>query len=154
VAATLFAVAATALLGVGLELVLWRPMRHRGAGLVALLITSIGLALVLRHAVFLLWGQPRRYDTDVFQVYDLGVIRLSRSQLLVVAIAAAASPPSLAVAMSESRVWSSRWPALWTSKRVPPDRHQRSSVGAEAGQRRGMSPRSGGAPPPSRTPHR
>jgi neutral amino acid transport system permease protein len=65
VAATLFAVAATALLGVGLELVLWRPMRHRGAGVVALLITSIGLALVLRHAVFLLWGPAPAVTTPM-----------------------------------------------------------------------------------------
>src|SRR3954447_2574823 len=43
-----FAMATTALLGVAFELVLWRPMRARGAGLLQLLLTSIGLALVIR----------------------------------------------------------------------------------------------------------
>src|SRR5919106_5558617 len=31
--------------------------------------------------------RPRRYDVDVFQVYDLGVIRLSKSQLVVIGVA-------------------------------------------------------------------
>jgi neutral amino acid transport system permease protein len=88
VVACLFAMAATAVLGVVLELILWRPMRRTGAGLVSLFITSIGLALVLRAAVFLIWGsQPRRYNVNVFQVYTIGSIRLSLSQIAAIAIA-------------------------------------------------------------------
>jgi neutral amino acid transport system permease protein len=91
VLAVLYAVAMTALLGIALELVLWRPMRGKGAGMVNLFITSIGLALVIRHLLFLGWGaRPRRYDVDVFQVYELGPIRLSQSQLVAVGIALAA----------------------------------------------------------------
>ena len=86
--AALFAMAATAAAGVVLEFVLWRPMRGRGAGLVSLFIVSIGLALVLRHVIFLVWGsESRKYDVDVFQVYDLGPIRLSLSQIVVIAVA-------------------------------------------------------------------
>jgi branched-subunit amino acid ABC-type transport system permease component len=78
----------TALLGLALEFTLWRPLRHKGAGLISLFIVSIGLALVLRHVIFLAWSaRPRRYDVDVFQVYDLGVIRLSQSQLVVIGVA-------------------------------------------------------------------
>lgn len=86
--AVLFAMAATAALGVVLEFVLWRPIRRRGAGLISLFIVAIGLALVLRHVIFLIWGsRPRRYDVDVFQVYELGPIRLSLSQIVVIAVA-------------------------------------------------------------------
>lgn len=88
IVAVAFALAATALLGVALEFALWRPMRNKGAGIVSLFITSIGLALVVRHVIFMYWGgQPRRYDVDVFQVYDLGIIRLSLSQLTAVVVA-------------------------------------------------------------------
>jgi neutral amino acid transport system permease protein len=88
VAAVAFAIALTALLGVTLEFVLWRPMRNKGAGIINLFITSIGLALVVRHLIFMQWGgQPRRYDVDVFQVYDLRIFRLSLSQVVAIAVA-------------------------------------------------------------------
>lgn len=88
VLAVTFAIVAGALLGLSLEFALWRPLRNRGAGLISLFIVSIGLALVLRHALFLGWGaRPRRYDVDVFQVFDLGIIRLARSQLIVIGVA-------------------------------------------------------------------
>lgn len=88
VTATLFAVLATALLGVALEFALWRPLRRKGAGMVNLLITSIGVALVVRHAIFLgFGGSSRVYDVDVYQVYRLGFVRLSRGQIAVVVIA-------------------------------------------------------------------
>ena len=88
VAAVAFAIILTALLGVSLEFVLWRPMRNKGAGIISLFITSIGLALVVRHLIFMQWGgQPRRYEVDVFQVYDLGIFRLSRSQVVAIALA-------------------------------------------------------------------
>jgi neutral amino acid transport system permease protein len=91
VVAVLFAMVMTALLGIIVELILWKPMRAKGAGIISLFITSIGVALVLRHLIFLKWGaSPQRYDVDVFQVYDLGVIRLSLTQILVITVAASA----------------------------------------------------------------
>ncbi len=91
VGAVLFAMAMTALLAIALEFVLWRPIRNKGAGIVSLFIVSIGLALVLRNAI-LIWrgGGPRRYEIDVFQVYELGPIRLSLSQIVVIAVASTA----------------------------------------------------------------
>src|SRR4051795_4577591 len=59
-AAIPFAMATTALLGVFFELVLWRPMRARGAGLLQLLLTSIGLALVIRSAIQYVWSTDVR----------------------------------------------------------------------------------------------
>lgn len=91
VLAALAAVAATAVLAAGLEFALWRPLRRKDAGLFSFFIAAIGLALVLRHVVFLVGDPgPRRYDVDVFQVYDLGGVRLSQSQLIAVGIAFAA----------------------------------------------------------------
>lgn len=91
VLAALAAVAATATLAAGLEFALWRPLRRKGAGLFSFFIAAIGLALVLRHVVFLVGDpRPRRYDVDVFQVYDLGGVRLSQSQLIAIGIAFAA----------------------------------------------------------------
>jgi neutral amino acid transport system permease protein len=88
VLAALAAVAATAALAAALEFSLWRPLRRKGAGLFSLFIAAIGLALVLRHAVFFVGeARPRRYEVDVFQVYELGPIRLSQSQLIAVGVA-------------------------------------------------------------------
>jgi len=88
IVAAIAAMVMTALLGILLELGLWRPIRRKGAGIVSLFIVSIGLALVLRNSI-LLWqgGAPRRYDVDVFQVYELGPIRLSLSQIVVIVVA-------------------------------------------------------------------
>jgi neutral amino acid transport system permease protein len=83
----LAAVVATAALSIALESVLWKPMRRKGAGLFTLFVTSIGLAFVLRHAIFLFaTAEPRVYGVDVLQVYDIGGIRLSKTQIVAVAI--------------------------------------------------------------------
>ena len=62
--AVFFAMAMTAILGVALERVMWRPMRQRGAGMLQLLLMSIGLALVIRYGLQFFYGhgaaQPRR----------------------------------------------------------------------------------------------
>jgi branched-subunit amino acid ABC-type transport system permease component len=82
---------ATAALSVGLDAVLWRPLRARRAGFMSLFLVSIGLALVLRQALFLAAGpQPRSYDVDPYKVYVLGSVRLSGSQGVAVVVAAVA----------------------------------------------------------------
>jgi branched-subunit amino acid ABC-type transport system permease component len=89
--AAALAMLATAALSVGLDVVLWRPLRARRAGFMSLFLVSIGLALVLRQALFLVAGpQPRSYDVDPYKVYVLGSVRLSGSQGVAVAVAAVA----------------------------------------------------------------
>src|SRR5215203_2212292 len=56
IVAAVLAMVATAILSLGLEGVLWRPLRARRAGFMSLFLASIGLALVLRQAIFLLSG--------------------------------------------------------------------------------------------------
>jgi branched-subunit amino acid ABC-type transport system permease component len=90
VLAAALAMVATALLSIGLEGVLWRPLRARRAGFMSLFLASIGLALVLRQAIFLVAGpQPRSYDVDPYKVYVLGSVRLSGSQGVAVVVATA-----------------------------------------------------------------
>src|SRR5919201_4262065 len=89
VAAALLAMLATAVLSVVLELVLWRPLRARSAGFMSLFLVSVGLALVLRHVIFLVAGpQPRSYDVDPYKVYVLGSVRLSGAQGTTIVVAA------------------------------------------------------------------
>lgn len=88
VAATGAAIVAALVLSVALELVLWRPLRRKGAGFMSLFIASIGLALVLRNVLFLsATAEPRTYPVDVFQVYALGSLRISKTQAIAVAAA-------------------------------------------------------------------
>jgi neutral amino acid transport system permease protein len=91
VLAAVGAVVVTALFATVLEFALWRPLRRKQAGLFSLFIAAIGLALVLRHVIFLVAdARPRRYGVDVFQVYEVGPIRLSQSQAVAVGIALSA----------------------------------------------------------------
>ena len=90
VAGIVGAILATAVLAVGLDYILWRPLRRRQAGLVSLLLTSIGLALVLRHAIFWVVGaNPRQYPLDLLRVFELGPVRLSLSQVIALVLASA-----------------------------------------------------------------
>jgi branched-subunit amino acid ABC-type transport system permease component len=91
VAATAVAMAATLTLSVLLELVLWRPMRRRRAGLLSTFITAIGLALVLRQSLFLAAGaDSRSFSVDEFSVYQFGSVRLAQSQFVVLLVSTAA----------------------------------------------------------------
>jgi neutral amino acid transport system permease protein len=54
--AVTLALVAVATLSVVLDLIMWRPARRKGGGLVTLLIMAIGLALVLRNVIIIFWG--------------------------------------------------------------------------------------------------
>src|SRR4029079_603319 len=91
IASAAFAMVAGAVLAVALDVVLWRPLRLRRAGFMGLFLASIGVALVLRQAILLVWGpQPRAYDVDPFRVYVIGDVRLSLAQVATIVAAAAA----------------------------------------------------------------
>ena len=89
VLAAVIAMAATALLSVALEFVLWRPLRAKSAGFMSLFLVSVGLALVLRHVIYLVAGpQPRTYAVDPYKVYVIGSARLSGAQGIAIVVAA------------------------------------------------------------------
>jgi neutral amino acid transport system permease protein len=89
--ATLLAMLAAASLSVGLDLVLWRPLRARRAGFMSLFLASIGLALVLRQSLLLAAGpQPRAFHVDPYKVYVVGSVRLSQAQFIAIVVAVSA----------------------------------------------------------------
>ena len=89
VLAAVLAMAATAFLSVALELVLWRRLRAKSAGFMSLFLVSVGLALVLRHVIYLVAGpQPRTYAVDPYKVYVIGSARLSGAQGIAIVVAA------------------------------------------------------------------
>lgn len=92
VAAALLAIAASAALAGTGELVIWRRMRARRAGLLQLLLITIGLAFLLRNGIQLVAGSgPRSLDVDTTSAIDLGGgVRVGTTQLVVVAIGLAA----------------------------------------------------------------
>src|SRR6476469_8908404 len=82
---------ATAVLSLGLDVVVWRPLRARRAGFMSLFLASIGLALVLRQALLLAYGpQPQTYRVNQYKVYVLGTVRLSQAQFITIIVAAVA----------------------------------------------------------------
>ncbi len=74
----------------GLEKVLWRPMRRRGASTVHLLIISIGLALVLRHIIFWVFGSGVYRYMPVSRRIDFGPFSLTPQDAVIVAGSAVA----------------------------------------------------------------
>lgn len=87
VAAILFAMATTALLGLLSERLMWRPMRSKGAGLLQLLLMSIGLAFVIRSGIQWFWGtQIRTLDVNVTDSVTFLGLRIGQTELMVVVV--------------------------------------------------------------------
>ena len=87
VAGIAFAMVTTALLGVFFERVMWGPMRARRAGLLQLLLMSIGLAFVIRALVQYIWSTDvRLLDVNATATVDFLGLRIGRTELIVIAI--------------------------------------------------------------------
>jgi neutral amino acid transport system permease protein len=89
VVAFLGALAAVAALGLLLEYGIWAPMRRRGAGIMQLLLLSIGLAFVVRNMILFEWSSAvRSLDVDQFQTWNpFGGVRITAIQVTVIATA-------------------------------------------------------------------
>ncbi len=97
-------VLAIGVLGMLLEFGYWRPMRRRKAGAFAMLLSSFGLALVMRGVLFIVASaQPRAYNVDKFQSYSIFGIRISQSELIAVAVGLVAVI-GLALLLSRTRL--------------------------------------------------
>jgi branched-subunit amino acid ABC-type transport system permease component len=104
VPAALLGMLATAVLSLGLDVVLWRPLRARRAGFMSLFLASIGLALVLRQVLLLAYGpQPQMYNVDQYKVYVIGSVRLSQAQFVTI-IAATAAIVAVGLFLSRSTI--------------------------------------------------
>ena len=82
-----FAIATTALLGIALEKIMWAPMRSRGAGMLQLLLMTIGLAFVIRYGIQFVWGtELRQLDVNNTDTVNFLGLRIGRTQLIVVVV--------------------------------------------------------------------
>ena len=85
--AVFFGMALTAALGVFFERVMWGPMRARKAGLLQLLLMSIGLAFVIRYVIQYIWGtQIRSLAVNNFATVEFLGLRIGRTELIVVIV--------------------------------------------------------------------
>ena len=87
--AAILGVILTALFGGFQNRVLWKPLRKRGTGLIAMMIVSIGLAILLRNLyLFFYGGEKKAYDEFVgLAGINFGPVALTPSDLVAVAIA-------------------------------------------------------------------
>ncbi|MFS0884630.1 ABC transporter permease subunit [Aeromicrobium sp. 179-A 4D2 NHS] len=69
---------------------LWRPLRNRGTGLIAMMIVSIGLGLLLRNLFQYFFGaSTRSYSEYTSQrAHDFGLFDLSDKEIVIMLIAA------------------------------------------------------------------
>jgi branched-chain amino acid transport system permease protein len=88
VIAAVLGIALTAAISGGIDLGLWRPLRRRKTGLIAMLVISIGLAFVIRHVVLFFFGGDRRpYNQYALQVgIEVGPIRVAPVELWVMGL--------------------------------------------------------------------
>jgi branched-chain amino acid transport system permease protein len=85
--AIFFGMALTAALGVFFERLMWGPMRARKAGLLQLLLMSIGLAFVIRYTIQFAWGTKVRFlDVNNFATVEFLGLRLGRTELVVIIV--------------------------------------------------------------------
>ena len=86
--AAVLGVAATAVFGAVLDRGLWKPLRKRGTGLIAMMIVSIGLALAVRNIYLIIFGgSPRPFNEYVGEPgIDFGPITLTPADLVGMAI--------------------------------------------------------------------
>jgi neutral amino acid transport system permease protein len=91
VVAALGAMAATALLAVGLHFAVLRPLS--GRGLVATSLITVGLGLMIRDLIFIVAGpRIRKLAIDQTVVYDLGLIRISPGQAAAIGLTIVVAP--------------------------------------------------------------
>jgi branched-chain amino acid transport system permease protein len=89
VAALAAAIVGTALLGIVLELIVFRPIRRKGGSFLAPMVTSIGAGLILQEVFTKIFGAeqsefPAAIGNDL---YRLGPLFVSKTQVFIMAIA-------------------------------------------------------------------
>jgi neutral amino acid transport system permease protein len=87
VVAIFYAMAATAVLGIFLEKVMWGPMRAKGAGMLQLLLMAIGLALVIRYVIQFIWStELRQLDVNRTDTVEFLGLTIGRTNLIVIIV--------------------------------------------------------------------
>lgn len=87
IAAVLVAIGVTAAFAQLTELVLWRPMRRKRAGMLQLLVMAIGLAFVVRYGIQLIAGaRLRTLDVASVRSVEFLGLRIGLTQLVVLLV--------------------------------------------------------------------
>ena len=82
------ALVAVAALSLFIEWTVWAPMRRRGAGMLQLLLLSLGLSFVVRFLIQFQWlGKERQLDIDNTQAWHPFDLTISRVQVIVIVAA-------------------------------------------------------------------
>jgi neutral amino acid transport system permease protein len=82
-----FGVVVTAVLGVGLEVTLWRPVRRRRVGELQLLLLALGLAFFMRNAIAFVAGpEDRASGANITAGLHVGELRIGRTELIVTVV--------------------------------------------------------------------
>jgi neutral amino acid transport system permease protein len=82
-----FAVALTAALALTSDVVMWRPMRRRRAGMLQLILMAIGFAFLLRNAIVFVAGtRQRELGVNVTDSVTLIGLRIGVTELIVLAV--------------------------------------------------------------------
>ncbi|PZU95955.1 MAG: branched-chain amino acid ABC transporter permease [Pseudanabaena sp.] len=72
------------------EKVLWQPLRTKRATSTTMMIVSIGLALVIRNVIVLIWGaKPQKYNLPTFPAIRLMELSITRNKIVVIVAAIA-----------------------------------------------------------------
>src|SRR6266540_2254970 len=99
-----FAFVTTALLALAIEMVMWRPMRRKGAGVMQLLLMALGLAFVIRNVIQLIAGTDvRQLGANVTSSVTFHGLHIGRTELWVVILAFAVLV-ALATMLSRTRL--------------------------------------------------
>jgi neutral amino acid transport system permease protein len=87
VVAAVFGVVVTGILGLGLEVVLWRPVRRKRVGELQLLLLALGLAFLMRNTIAFVAGpEDRQAGADVTTAVHFGDVLIGRTELIVTVI--------------------------------------------------------------------
>jgi branched-chain amino acid transport system permease protein len=82
-----FGVAVTAVLGVVLEVGLWRPVRRKRVGELQLLLLALGLAFFMRNAIAFVAGpEDRPTGANTTASVQIGELRIGRTELIVTVV--------------------------------------------------------------------
>ena len=83
--AALAAALVMALIFIGLDRLVYRPLRRRGSGIVIFAIASLGIAIAMRSLILIFWGpQPRFYAPGIRPTTDLPFdVRIVTDQIFI-----------------------------------------------------------------------
>lgn len=76
--------------GAGFDFTVWRPLRRRGTGLVAMMIISIGLSIVIRYAILYQFGERSRpykqYAVQFDPLFTIGPVTIIPKDAIIMVV--------------------------------------------------------------------